>query len=85
MRDWPNELCSFFVGEGRYSCPMTNRLKVRELLCVVRETVTCISNMDACCVYWKNWKEELRRQVRFWLSEVGFRRGRNWESRSRRL
>ena len=44
-----------------------------------------IQHLDVYCVYWKNWKEELRRQVRFWLSEVGFRRGRNWESRSRRL
>ena len=44
-----------------------------------------IQHWDVCCVYWKNWKEELRRWVRCWLSEVGFRRGRNWERRSRRL
>ena len=38
-----------------------------------------------CCVYWKNCKEELRRWVRCWLPEGGFRRGRNWEWRSRCL
>ena len=44
-----------------------------------------IQHWDVCCVYWKNWKEELRRQVRCWLPEGGFRRGCNWERRSRRL
>ena len=42
--------CVVFVGKGRYSCPVTARLKVKELLCVVRETVTCISNIGMCVV-----------------------------------
>lgn len=29
---------------------MTARLKVKELLCVVRETVTCVSNTGMLCV-----------------------------------
>ena len=29
---------------------MTARLRVRELLCVVRDTVTCISNTGMCVV-----------------------------------
>ena len=44
-----------------------------------------VQHWDVCGVYWKNWKEELRRQVRCWLPEGGFRRGHNWERRSRRL
>ena len=40
----------FFVGKGRYSCPVTARLRVRDLLCMVRETVTCISNTGMCVV-----------------------------------
>ena len=40
----------FFVGKGRYSCPVTARLKVKALLCVVRETVTCMSNTGMCVV-----------------------------------
>ena len=40
----------FFVGKGRYSCPVTARLKVKELLFVVRETVTCMSNTGMCVV-----------------------------------
>ena len=43
-------MCSFFVGKGKYSCPVTAGLKVRELLCAVRETVTCISNTGMCVV-----------------------------------
>ena len=42
--------CVVFVGKGRYSCPVTARLRVRELLCVVRETVICISNAGVCVV-----------------------------------
>lgn len=38
----------FFVGKGRYSCPVTAMLRVRELLCMVKETVTCISNTGMC-------------------------------------
>ena len=34
----------FFGGKGRYSCSVTARLRIRELLCAVRETVTRISN-----------------------------------------
>ena len=41
-----------------------------------------VQHWDVSCVYWKNWKEELRRWVRCWLPEEGFRRGRNWERRS---
>ena len=44
-----------------------------------------VQHQDVCCVYWKNWKAELRRRVRCWLSEGGFRIGCNWERRSRRL
>ena len=42
--------CIDFVGKGRYSCLVTARLRVRELLCVVRETMTCLSNTGMCVV-----------------------------------
>ena len=44
-----------------------------------------VQHWDVCCVCWKNWKEELRRQVRFSLSEGAFRRGRSGERRFRHL
>ena len=34
----------FFVEKGRYSYSVTARLKVKQLLCAVREIVICISN-----------------------------------------
>ena len=61
---------------------MTTRLRVRELLCVVRETVTRISNVLRVL---EELEGELKRRVRCWLSEGGFRRGCNWEKRSIRL
>ena len=42
--------CVVFVRKGRYSCPVSARLKVKELLCAVRETVACISNTGMCVV-----------------------------------
>ena len=39
-----------FAGKGRYSCPVTARLRVKALLCVVRETVACMSNTGMCVV-----------------------------------
>ena len=36
-----------------------------------------IQHWDVCCVYWKNYKEELRRRVTCWLPEADFRRGCN--------
>ena len=43
-------------------------------MCGERASDMHIQYWDVCCVYWKNWKEELRRQVRCWLPEGGFRR-----------
>ena len=54
-------------------------------LCEEGDSDMHIQHWDVCCVHWKNWKEELRRRVRCWLPEGGFRRGCNWERRSRRL
>ena len=64
---------------------MTARLRVRALLCAEGDSDVHVQHWDVCCVYWKSWKAELKRWVRCWLSEGGFRTGYNWERRSRHL
>ena len=53
-------------------------------MCGEGDSDTHIQHWDVLRVL-EELEGELRRQVKCWLSEGGFRRGCNWERRSRRL
>ena len=53
-------------------------------MCGEGDSDTHIQHWDVLCVL-EELEGELRRQVKCWLSEGGFRRGCNWEKRSIRL
>ena len=78
--------CVVFCWEGEVWLPCDSQVEGKGLaLCGEGDSDMHIQHWDVCCVPWRNWKEELRSQVRCWLPEGGFRRGRNWERRSKRL